>query len=63
MSATDTYARLAQCSCARCPRFAPRFWALTWAEKYSRSPPQVLCSRSRAVHSDSISTIPISRNA
>src|SRR5436305_5295209 len=24
---------------ARCPRFAPRCWTLTWAEKYSRSRP------------------------
>jgi len=22
-------------SVAGCPRFAPRFWALTWAQKYS----------------------------
>lgn len=49
------------------PRFAPRFWALTWDQlgiKNVLSPPPVACrSRSRAVHSDSISTIPVSRSA
>src|SRR5919109_4219140 len=24
---------------AWCPKFAPRFWALTWAEKYPRGSP------------------------
>ena len=65
---------------ARCPRFTPALWALTWdrslplhnSPKFSPSvyltgrnirrpaPPD---SRSRAAHSDSISTSPISRNA
>jgi len=24
-----------------CPRFAPRFWALTWAKEYSLRPPKI----------------------
>lgn len=42
---------------AGCPRFAP-FFGPTWAEEHSRCSPNCFNSRSRAVHSDSISTTP-----
>ena len=53
------------------PRFAPRFWALTlrfaqgrlWYQECPVPRCRRLVTRSRAVHSDSISTTPFSRSA